>query len=76
MCWENGNVINVLGKLFCTTNHESDRYKEAFQDQQFKWGPVWFIHVPTMGGENVINALRESCTAIHVIQNCAEYNLA
>jgi len=27
-------------------------------------------------GKDVMNALGESCTAIHVIHNCAEYNLA
>jgi len=27
-------------------------------------------------GKDVMNALGESCTAIHIIHNCAEYNLA
>jgi len=33
-------------------------------------------NAPTMGGKDVMNALVESCTAIHVIYNCAEYNIA
>jgi len=33
-------------------------------------------NAPTMEGKGVMNAVEESCTAIHVIHNCAEYNLA
>jgi len=27
-------------------------------------------------GKDVMNALEESCTVVHIIHNCAEYNLA
>jgi len=40
---------------------------------------LYGLHIsndPTMRGEDVMNILEEICTAIHVIHNRAEYNLA
>jgi len=55
-----GNAINVLGKLFCTTNHKSDS-KEAFKDKKFNWSLVCGLHISNasiMGeGGDVMNAL-------------------
>jgi len=73
-----GNVINVLGRLFCTTNH----VKVIGKRKPFKtnnssvvlYGLLIF-NAPTWKEKDVMNALGKSYTAIHVIHNCAEYNL-
>jgi len=69
MRWENcfaQLIIKVIGKRkpFKTNNLSEVLYS------------LHISNALTMGGERLMNALEASCTTIHAIHNCSEYNLA
>jgi len=70
MCLENylaQSIVKVIGKRkpFMTNNSSEVLYG------------LHIFNVPILWkGNDVMNTLGESCTAIHVIHNCSEYNLA
>jgi len=57
--------MKVIGKR---KHFKTNNSSEVLYGLQFLMPLLW-------EGENVMTTLGEGCTAIHVIRNCAEYNL-
>jgi len=69
MSWENYFAQPIMKAIGKRKSFKTNNSSEV----------LYGLHISnalTMGGERCHECLEESCTAIHVIHNCAEYNLA